>query len=169
MDKSKFLCVGEIVELSLLNIMSYGERMEMVNSFNYLGSCFSSDIGVKEDESGWENVERWEYYCKGEERYMWKNSSTDFSLWVWILGHVSWGKRQDGCGSDEVSEKYVWGSGIVLMSPPPVLKFVLYMRRKLTYLGILLIFAVKQERLPAPVFPGCNRILPPFPFLSFSR
>ena len=52
MDKSKFLCVGEIVELSLLNIMSYGERMEMVNSFNYLGSCFSSDIGVKEDESG---------------------------------------------------------------------------------------------------------------------
>ena len=50
-DKSKVMCVGEILEPSLLNIMLNGERMEVVNSFKYLGSCFSSDGGVKEDAS----------------------------------------------------------------------------------------------------------------------
>ena len=50
-DKSKVMCVGEIVEPSLMNIMLNGERMEVVNSFKYLGSCFSSDGGLKEDVS----------------------------------------------------------------------------------------------------------------------
>ena len=50
-DKSKVMCVGENVEPSLLNITLNGERMEVVNSFKYLGSCFSSDGGVKEDVS----------------------------------------------------------------------------------------------------------------------
>ena len=50
-DKSKVMCVGDIVEPSLMNIMLNGERMEVVNSFKYLGSCFSSDGGVKEDVS----------------------------------------------------------------------------------------------------------------------
>ena len=50
-DKSKVMCAGENVDPSLLNIMLNGERMEVVNSFKYLGSCFSSDGGVKEDVS----------------------------------------------------------------------------------------------------------------------
>ena len=50
-DKSKVMCVGVNVDPSLFNIMLNGERMEMVNSFKYLGSCFSSDGGVKEDVS----------------------------------------------------------------------------------------------------------------------
>ena len=50
-DKSRVMCVGDIVESSLLNVMLNGERMEVVNSFKYLGSCFSSDGGVKEDVS----------------------------------------------------------------------------------------------------------------------
>merc|ERR1711895_362877 len=45
------VCVCVCVEPSLLNIMLNGERMEVVNSFKYLGSCFSSDGGVKEDVS----------------------------------------------------------------------------------------------------------------------
>ena len=51
MDKSKVMIVGENVDLSLLDIMLNGKRMEAVDSFNYLGSCFSSDGGVKEDVS----------------------------------------------------------------------------------------------------------------------
>ena len=35
-DESKFMCVGQIVELSLRNINLNGERMEVVNSFKYL-------------------------------------------------------------------------------------------------------------------------------------
>ena len=50
-DKSKVMCVGVNVDPSLFNIELNGERMEMVNSFKYLGSCFSSDGGVKEDVS----------------------------------------------------------------------------------------------------------------------
>ena len=50
-DKSKVMCVGVNVDPSLFNIMLNGERMEVVNSFKYLGSCFSSDGGVKEDVS----------------------------------------------------------------------------------------------------------------------
>ena len=50
-DKSKVMFVGEIVEPSLLNIKFNGERMEVVHSFRYLGRCFSSDGGVKEDVS----------------------------------------------------------------------------------------------------------------------
>ena len=50
-DKSKLMIVGENVNPSLLNIFLNGERMEVVNSFKYLGSCFSSDGGVKEDVS----------------------------------------------------------------------------------------------------------------------
>ena len=50
-DKSKVMIVGENVDPSLLEIMLNGERMEVVTSFKYLGSCFSSDGGVKEDVS----------------------------------------------------------------------------------------------------------------------
>ena len=50
-DKSKVMCVGVNVDPSLFNIMLNGERMEVVNSFKYLGSCFSSNGGVKEDVS----------------------------------------------------------------------------------------------------------------------
>ena len=50
-EKSKVMSVGVNVEPSLPNIMLNGERMEVVNSFKYLGSCFSSDGGVKEDVS----------------------------------------------------------------------------------------------------------------------
>ena len=50
-DKSKVMCVGVNVEPSLYNIMLNGERMEMVNSLKYMGSCFSSDGGVKKDVS----------------------------------------------------------------------------------------------------------------------
>ena len=50
-DKSKVMSVGVNFEPSLPNIMLNGERMEVVNSFKYLGSCFSSDGGVKEDVS----------------------------------------------------------------------------------------------------------------------
>merc|ERR1712237_20261 len=46
---------GEVMSVngapSLLNIMLHGERMEVVISFKYLGSCFSSGGGVKEDVS----------------------------------------------------------------------------------------------------------------------
>ena len=45
------MCVGDIVEPSLMNIMLNGERIEVVNSFKYLGSCFRSNGGVKEDVS----------------------------------------------------------------------------------------------------------------------
>ena len=51
MDKSKVMSVGGIVEPPLLDIMLNGERMEVVSSFKYLGSCFSSDGGVKDDVS----------------------------------------------------------------------------------------------------------------------
>ena len=50
-DKSKIMCVGVNVDPSLCNIRLNGERLEVVNSFKYLGSCFSSDGGVKEDVS----------------------------------------------------------------------------------------------------------------------
>merc|ERR1711875_161267 len=50
-DKSEVMVVGENVDVSLLDIMLNGKRMEAVDSFNYLGSCFSSDGGVKEDVS----------------------------------------------------------------------------------------------------------------------
>ena len=50
-DKSKVMSVEVNVGPSLLNIVLNGERMEVVNSFKYLGSCFSSDGGVKEDVS----------------------------------------------------------------------------------------------------------------------
>ena len=45
-NKSKVMCVGESVEPSLMNIMLNGERMEVVNSFKYLGNCCNSDGGV---------------------------------------------------------------------------------------------------------------------------
>ena len=48
-NKSKVLVVGENVDPTLTNIMLNGERMEVVNSFKYLGSCFSSEGGVTED------------------------------------------------------------------------------------------------------------------------
>merc|ERR1712002_202066 len=50
-DKSKVMSVGGIVEPPLLDIMLNSERMEVVSSFKYLGSCFSSDGGVKDDVS----------------------------------------------------------------------------------------------------------------------
>ena len=50
-DKSKVMSVEVNVGPSLLNIVLNGERMEVVNSFKYLGSCFSSGGGVKEDVS----------------------------------------------------------------------------------------------------------------------
>merc|ERR1712001_819488 len=48
-EKSKVMSVGVNVETSLPNIMLNGERMEVVNSFKYLGNCFSSDGGGNED------------------------------------------------------------------------------------------------------------------------
>ena len=50
-DKSKIMVVGKNEDPSLLNIMLNGESMEVVNTFKYLGSCFGSDGGVKEDVS----------------------------------------------------------------------------------------------------------------------
>ena len=49
-DKSKVMCVREIVEPSLINTMFNGVRMEFVNSFKYEGSYFSSDGGVRVGE-----------------------------------------------------------------------------------------------------------------------
>ena len=46
-DKSKVMSVGGSEDPAILNIMLNGERMEVVNSFKYLGSCFSSQEGVK--------------------------------------------------------------------------------------------------------------------------
>ena len=51
-DKSKVMSVEVNVGPSMLNIVLNGERMEVVNSFKYLGTCFSSDGGVKEGVSG---------------------------------------------------------------------------------------------------------------------
>merc|ERR1719470_770961 len=50
-NKSKVMCIERSEVPSLLNIMLNGERMEVVNSIKYLGSCFSRDGGVKEDVS----------------------------------------------------------------------------------------------------------------------
>ena len=48
-DKSKVMSVGASEDPAILNIMLNGERMEVVNSFKYLGSCFISEGGVKGD------------------------------------------------------------------------------------------------------------------------
>ena len=45
------MCIERIEEPSPLNITLNGERMEVVNSFKYLGSGFSRGGGVKEDVS----------------------------------------------------------------------------------------------------------------------
>ena len=50
-NKSKVMCIERNEEPSPLNIMLNGERMEVVNSFKYLGSCFIRDRGVKEELS----------------------------------------------------------------------------------------------------------------------
>ena len=50
-DKSKVMKIGEDTEPVVIDIMLNGERMEVVNSFKYLGSCFSNEGGVKEDVS----------------------------------------------------------------------------------------------------------------------
>ena len=52
------MSVGASEDPAILNIMLNGERMEVVNSFKYLGSCFCSEGGVKEDVSNlvWEWV-----------------------------------------------------------------------------------------------------------------
>ena len=41
------MCVGLNADPSLINILLKEDRMEMVNSFKYLRSCFSSNGGVK--------------------------------------------------------------------------------------------------------------------------
>lgn len=48
-DKSKVMRIGGSEEPEVLNIRLNGEVMEVVDSFKYLGSCFSSDGGVKGD------------------------------------------------------------------------------------------------------------------------
>ena len=50
-NKSKVMCIERNEEPSPLNITLNGERMEVVSSFKYLGSCFSRGGGVKEDVS----------------------------------------------------------------------------------------------------------------------
>ena len=45
--KSKVMSVGGSEDPSILNITLNGERVEVVNSFKYLGSFFSSKGGVK--------------------------------------------------------------------------------------------------------------------------
>ena len=42
-DKSKVMSVWGSEDPAILKIMLNGERMEMVNSFKYLGNCFSSE------------------------------------------------------------------------------------------------------------------------------
>ena len=51
MDKSKVLSVVESKDPATLNITLNGERMEVINSFKYLGRCFSSEGEVKGDFS----------------------------------------------------------------------------------------------------------------------
>ena len=51
MDKSKAMVAEREVGPVSLNIQLNGETMEEVQSFKYLGSCFSNDGGVKEDVS----------------------------------------------------------------------------------------------------------------------
>ena len=41
-DKSKVMCVGDILEPSLQNIMLNGERMEGVKSFKYLEAVLAA-------------------------------------------------------------------------------------------------------------------------------
>ena len=50
-EKSKVMCGGGSEDREMPNIMLNGERMEVVNSFKYLGSCFDSEGGVKGDVS----------------------------------------------------------------------------------------------------------------------
>jgi len=50
-NKSKVMCIERNEEPSPLYITLNGERIEVVNSFKYLGSCFSRGGGVKEDVS----------------------------------------------------------------------------------------------------------------------
>ena len=50
-DKIKVMSVGGSEDPAIPNIMLNGERLEGVNSFKYLGSCFSSEGGVKGDVS----------------------------------------------------------------------------------------------------------------------
>ena len=50
-DKSKVMKIGESDDPEMLNIRLNGDRMELVDSFKYLGSCFSSDGRVKGDVS----------------------------------------------------------------------------------------------------------------------
>jgi len=50
-NKSKVICIERNEEPTHLNITLNGERIEVVNSFKYLGSSFSRDGGVKEDVS----------------------------------------------------------------------------------------------------------------------
>ena len=50
-DKSEVMSVGESDDPAILNIMLNGGRMEVVNSFKFLGSCFSSEGEVKGDVS----------------------------------------------------------------------------------------------------------------------
>ena len=50
-EKSKVMCIGGSEDPAMPDIMLNGERMEVVSSFKYLGSCFGSGGGVKEDVS----------------------------------------------------------------------------------------------------------------------
>ena len=50
-DKSKVMVAGRDAGPLSLNIQLNGDSLEEVQSFKYLGSCFSSDGGVKEDVS----------------------------------------------------------------------------------------------------------------------
>merc|ERR1712121_55348 len=47
--KSKVMRIGGSEEPEMLNIRLNGDMVEVVDSFKYLGSCFSSDGGVKGD------------------------------------------------------------------------------------------------------------------------
>ena len=50
-NKRKVMCIERNEKPTPLNITLNGERIEVVNSFKYLGLCFSRDGGVKEDVS----------------------------------------------------------------------------------------------------------------------
>jgi len=110
-DKSKVMSVGESVEPSLLNIMLNGERMEVVNSFKYLGSYFSSDGGVKEDVSMrvGEGMKTF-----GAMKKMWKSRSLSVDLKrelyerivvpTVMYGSESWGMKVEERGKLDVAE-----------------------------------------------------------------
>ena len=98
-------------EPSPQNIMLNGERMEVVNSFKYLGSCFS-----REGSWGHENVWRYEEYMEllkteseREERVVWENCCADCEVWLLNMGYEVWGDKQGGCIWHAVSWEYVWG------------------------------------------------------------